>query len=117
MIVKYSQAARVTTDKPKGGEGLMSGVSYVGPANRPENAKHCMVAENTLPVGGSIGFHSHPKDEEVYIILKGTGTYTDNDKGQHVLTVGDMTLCRQGESHGIANTGAEPLTFAAVVSE
>ena len=39
-----------------------------------------MVARVVLPSGSSIGEHAHVDDAELYYILKGEATVTDNDK-------------------------------------
>jgi Mannose-6-phosphate isomerase len=68
----------------------------------------------TIPPGSSIGVHLHPDDEEAYIVISGTATYT-SEEGEHPMGPGDIALCYQGEKHGIANTGETDLVMAGIV--
>ncbi len=103
--------------KAQGGEGEIRGRHPFKPEDRPPQTRFKMIGEMTLPVGASIGFHIHEKDEEIYIITRGRGLYTDNDKTTHSVVPGDLTLTRQGEGHGLANVGDEPLVFSAVITD
>ncbi len=67
-----------------------------------------------LPVGHSVGEHTHEGDSEIYYILKGSGTYNDN--GTKVrLFPGDTAVCNDGELHGMVNDGDEPMEFIALI--
>ncbi len=103
--------------KVQGGEGEVRGLHPFKPEDRPPKTSFKMVGEMSLAVGASIGFHTHANDEEVYIIVKGRGLYTDNDKKTYPVVPGDVTLTRQGEGHGLANAGDEPLIFTAVIAD
>jgi mannose-6-phosphate isomerase-like protein (cupin superfamily) len=116
MIVKANQAKQVNTEKPKGGAGIMAGLSYLRPDFKPDGSRFCMVAKNSIPVGGAIGFHKHPEDEEIYFIVQGSGIYQDNEKAEHPVSVGDMTVCPKGQCHGIINNGTEPLVFIGIIA-
>ncbi|MDR1036147.1 MAG: cupin domain-containing protein [Deltaproteobacteria bacterium] len=115
MIFRKSEATETSATDAKGGSGTMTGLSYVSRGGRPGGSRLIMAAVNSLAPGASIGVHPHDSDEEVYIILAGSGEYTDSDGKASKVEAGDFTLARQGESHGLRNTGAEPLTFAAVI--
>ena len=73
-----------------------------------------MIATITLPVGGSVSLHTHEGEAEVYRIQSGTGLYTDNGR-EVTVGPGYTTLCRDGEQHGLENTGTEPLVFDAII--
>ena len=61
-----------------------------------------------------IGYHVHETDAELFYILKGTGTYSDN--GEIVtLHPGDVAICATGQGHSIANAGDEVLEFVALI--
>lgn len=75
-----------------------------------------MVGRIALDPGASIGPHVHAEDEEIYVILSGTGRYRDGDDFQEV-GPGDVTLTHQGESHALENTGSEPLVILAIIAE
>ncbi|MDR1081182.1 MAG: cupin domain-containing protein [Deltaproteobacteria bacterium] len=115
MIFRESEAAGTAASDARGGCGHMTGRSYVSEGSRPAGSRLSMAAVNTLEPGASIGVHAHDADEEVYLVLSGSGEYTDSDGRAYPVGAGDFTLTRQGESHGLRNTGAEPLTFAAVI--
>ncbi|GFH62919.1 MAG: putative mannose-1-phosphate guanylyltransferase /mannose-6-phosphate isomerase [Candidatus Desulfovibrio kirbyi] len=67
-----------------------------------------------LKPGVGIGKHRHTNEFEVYYILKGEGLYDDNGSKVKV-GAGDMTLCPDGEEHGILNTGTEDLEMIALI--
>jgi mannose-6-phosphate isomerase-like protein (cupin superfamily) len=67
-----------------------------------------------LKPGVGIGKHRHTKEFEVYYILKGQGLYDDNGAKVNV-GPGDVTVCPDGEEHGILNTGAEDLEMIALI--
>ena len=53
--------------------------------------------------GSSIGVHRHGENEEVYVVLSGSGVMTVNDERQAVKT-GDIILNKPGWQHGLENT-------------
>lgn len=67
-----------------------------------------------LNPGDTIGYHSHSGDNEIFYILKGTGLYTDNGTEVRVQP-GDVTVCNDGDSHGMVNDGDEPIEFIALI--
>ncbi|MBR4582587.1 MAG: cupin domain-containing protein [Bacteroidales bacterium] len=75
-----------------------------------------MVARVVLPSGSSIGEHAHVDDAELYYILKGEATVTDNDKTE-ILHAGDAVFTGGGARHSIANMTSEDVEFLAVIIE
>jgi mannose-6-phosphate isomerase-like protein (cupin superfamily) len=71
----------------------------------------------TLKPGDSIGYHKHTTNEDTYIIISGRGTFKDKDGKDVPVKAGDVTIVRKNESHGLANTGTEPLVFVDVIAE
>ena len=71
----------------------------------------------TLQPGDSIGFHKHEANEDAYIIISGTGTFTDNDGKEYEVKAGDVTIARKGQGHALKNKGSEPLVFLDVIAE
>ena len=67
-----------------------------------------------LAPGDSVGEHTHKGDNEIYYILSGTGTYNDNG---NIVSVGpgDTTICREGETHSLVNTGDVPIELIALI--
>ncbi|MBP3894585.1 MAG: cupin domain-containing protein [Atopobiaceae bacterium] len=64
--------------------------------------------------GNSIGEHMHEGDNEIFYFLSGTGEYNDNGTLVQV-GPGDTTVCNDGESHSLRNTGDVPLEFIALI--
>ncbi|MDA8447570.1 cupin domain-containing protein [Paracidovorax valerianellae] len=71
----------------------------------------------TLQPGDSIGYHKHTSNEDTYVIVSGRGTFKDKDGVDVPVKPGDVTIVRKGESHGLTNTGTEPLVFLDVIAE
>lgn len=116
MISKAAQRREAVRPKSWGGEGELLAKYHLGPDGAAADEHFSMAAEMTLMPGHSIGVHTHDSNEEIYVILSGQGDYTDETGAVQRLSAGDMTLTRKGQSHGIANPGAEPLVFLAVIA-
>ncbi len=67
--------------------------------------------------GDSIGYHQHVTNEDTYVIVSGEGVFKDKDGKDKPVKAGDVTIVRKGESHGIANSGKEPLVIVDVIAE
>lgn len=78
-------------------------------------AKVRLAARLLIPPGASIGTHQHTGEDEIYIVLKGTGSL-DDGKTVTPVAQGDAILTGRGESHAIANTGATDLEMIAVIA-
>ncbi len=117
MIFYGKDKVEAVREKAAGGAGRIVGRHPFQADSRPESSRFKMVGEMTLEPGASIGFHVHESDEEIYIITSGRGIYTDSDRSEHPVAVGDVTLTRRGEGHALANTGDGQLTFTAVIAE
>lgn len=61
-----------------------------------------------LEPGASIGVHRHGGNEEVYLVLSGSGIMTVNGESRAVKP-GDVILNKPGWEHGLENTAQEPL--------
>ncbi len=66
-----------------------------------------------IPPAGSFGQHAHGDDNEIYIILEGTGEYTENGVTTHV-SDGDIIINARFASHGIRNTGDTPMRILVI---
>jgi mannose-6-phosphate isomerase-like protein (cupin superfamily) len=58
--------------------------------------------------GSTIGVHKHSANEEVYVVLAGSGVMTVNDDRRAVKT-GDIIVNKPGWAHGLENTSEEIL--------
>ena len=68
------------------------------------------LAEARLPAGRSTTPHYHPRTEEIYYILEGTGEMRLGDEIRRV-SVGDAIAIPPGQVHQITNVGDQPLKF------
>lgn len=79
-------------------------------AYRNSSIRNQSLAEATLPPGGSTREHYHPKAEEIYYILQGTGKMRLESE-ERMVEAGDAIAIPPGQKHKIWNTGAAPLVF------
>lgn len=82
-------------------------------AYRNSAAKQTSLAEATLPPNTQTECHLHPKTEEIYYFLKGSGKVLLGDNVVNVAP-GDSVLHLPGVRHQIWNTGDIPLLFLCV---
>jgi mannose-6-phosphate isomerase-like protein (cupin superfamily) len=104
-------------DAAAGGKGTLQGQFAFRREAAQKNEAIKEIGWMTLQPGDSIGFHQHKNNEDAYIIVSGVGTFTDSDGQSHQVKAGDVTIARKGQSHGLANTGKEPLVFIDVIAE
>ena len=112
MVRKNSEMKVEAREKMRGGEGTVEIRHYFEPGEFGAKTRLC--AKLTLPPGASIGEHAHVEEDEVYVILKGSGVVKEQD-GSRRVHAGDAVLTGRGGVHAIANDGAEPLEVAAFV--
>ena len=79
-------------------------------AHRNSCIRRQSLAEARLPVGGSTTPHYHPKTEEIYYILSGTGRMQIDDEIRDV-GLGDAIAIPPGAKHQITNIGEVTLCF------
>ena len=72
------------------------------------------VAQITLPVGASIGYHTHEDSYEVIYVLSGSGTCYDGDQ-VYPVSAGMVQYCPQFDGHSIVNTGTEDLRLLGII--
>jgi mannose-6-phosphate isomerase-like protein (cupin superfamily) len=66
------------------------------------------LAEARLPVGGATQEHFHPRAEEIYYIMHGTGKILIEGEPREI-RAGDAIAIPPGQKHKLWNTGAETL--------
>lgn len=114
MVIKREEMKLERRESFAGGKG--GGVLRHGiPPGAPVlGSRFCLVSQVELDPGAEIAEHTHDRSEEIYWILSGSGVFRDD--GREVpANPGDLVLTRMGHSHGLRNTGQEPLVFLAVV--
>ena len=72
------------------------------------------VVQLTLPAGSSIGLHRHTGNCEIIYVVSGEGICTD-DGEEYSISAGSRTYCPEGHTHGIRNTGTDPLVLFGVL--
>jgi mannose-6-phosphate isomerase-like protein (cupin superfamily) len=99
-------------EKMRGGDGEVEILQIFTQEEMKGHAR--MLAKVRLAKGCSIGTHPHNDEEEVYYILSGRGSVTDDGKDYDV-GPGDAVLTGGGSSHSIRNDADEPLDFMAII--
>jgi mannose-6-phosphate isomerase-like protein (cupin superfamily) len=88
------------------GVGQILTARVLGPA---DGSRYRFVDLTEIPPGNSVGIHTHGEgDEEVYVIISGRGRMRVESEDVEV-GPGDVIVNPPGGTHGLANTGAEPL--------
>lgn len=99
------------TVKAHEGEGMIHfnrvfrAESFQGPWNFVDYA--------VLPPGTSIGVHTHEDNEELYLVLDGSGIM-HLDGEEFPVQRGSVILNRPGGTHGLRNIGGDPLKIFVV---
>lgn len=73
-------------------------------------ARNQSLAEATVPPGGETAEHYHPRTEELYYFVAGSGRMRLGDQEAGVST-GDCVVIAPGTAHKLWNHGAEPLVL------
>ena len=68
----------------------------------------------TLEPGCGIGVHGHNGESELFFLQSGKAIYNDNGT-EHEVSAGDVTVCRDGECHGIRNPYDETAVLVALI--
>lgn len=115
----FPKEAMLKVDKKEagGGKGTLSGEYAFARDKAQKDEAIKEISWLTLQPGDSIGYHKHIGNEDTYVIISGQGTFKDRDGKDYPVKAGDVTIVRKGESHGLANTGKEPLVFVDVIAE
>jgi mannose-6-phosphate isomerase-like protein (cupin superfamily) len=79
-------------------------------AHRNSSIRNQSLAEATVPVGVVTELHHHPKTEEIYYILSGTGKM-EIDGELREIGPGDAIAIGPGMWHRIRNDGSKDLVF------
>ncbi|OGV36776.1 MAG: hypothetical protein A2X48_17105 [Lentisphaerae bacterium GWF2_49_21] len=111
MIRKFEAAVK-EFDKCHDGKGVLLCTEMLAEYQRKEPGVK-FYHDNILQPGDSIGEHLHKDDEEVYIIIEGTGIMKVDGKEERVQS-GDVCITRKGHSHSLVNTGKTPMHFLVV---
>ena len=108
----YEKSAMTAEERPnmRGGSGTVKMVKLV--KDLPEKAR--LFNRIVLEKGVSIGEHTHEGETEMFYFISGRGRALDDGVWRDV-GPGDAMATPSGHSHGVENTGDEPLVIAAVI--
>ncbi|SJZ52327.1 Cupin domain-containing protein [Pilibacter termitis] len=67
-----------------------------------------------LRPGQSIFTHSHTTSDDLWIVVRGTGTFYPRPNEEVEITSGDMIISYPGDQHGMTNTGDEDFVVIGV---
>lgn len=79
-------------------------------AHRNSAIRNQSLAEARVPVGGATQEHYHPRAEEIYYIMAGTGRLRIEGETRDV-RAGDAIAIPPGRKHKLWNTGGVTLTL------
>ena len=112
MITRTGDMQKETRVNMRGGKGSVTLEHWFKPESFGAKVRLC--TRMTLEPGASIGNHTHETEDEIYLVLAGAGRILEN--GEWVsIRAGDAILTGKGGTHGVENSGAEPLVIAAVI--
>ncbi len=114
MIKRHNEYRTELREEMRGGKGTVR-IEHFWEPKTEMRSRNRMFAKLTIEPNGSIGFHPHDAEEEVFVVLRGKAEADDN--GEVVeLNAGDTILTGNGDGHAIRNIGEEPLELLAVIS-
>lgn len=78
-------------------------------------SRHLTVTWLEVPPGASQALHSHEEAEQVYVVVRGTGTMSATGEPE-TLEPGDLALIPPASDYTIANQGEDELALVSVQS-
>ena len=84
------------------GEGICENCMVFGP--KDFEAPLRFLNYTIVPPKASFGLHAHGDENEVYVVLEGSGEYTEN-RETRLVSAGDILINARFAVHGIVNTG------------
>jgi mannose-6-phosphate isomerase-like protein (cupin superfamily) len=112
MIKRQADMEKEVRERMRGGTGTVE-MTHIYRKDELKG-KTRLFARLRLPPGSSIGYHTHDGEEEVFYILRGTATVTDQG-AISTLGAGDAILTGGGGGHAIANNGSDTVELLAVI--
>lgn len=112
MITKHDAIPTEERANMRGGQGTVRLEHWFKPEQFGAKIRLC--TRMTLAPGASIGEHRHDAEDEIYLVLSGSGRILENGTWVPIVE-GDAILTGKGGSHSVENTGVAPLVIAAVI--
>ena len=108
MILDLMKTPEQAMPNFKGGEGITYARLFFDGQNR--------IMLGRLPVGATIGMHTHETSSEIMHVLSGTARVI-MDGETEIIHAGQTHYCPKGHTHTTMCEGAEELHILAVVPE
>lgn len=112
MIHKPAEMKTEIKEQVRGGKGKVT-FQHLFPKEEIK-AKTRLCARLILPPGASIGPHRHDGEDELFVVIRGSGVI-DDGKTRTAVGAGDAILTGNGESHSLENSGSDPLEVLALI--
>jgi mannose-6-phosphate isomerase-like protein (cupin superfamily) len=106
LVRRFSEAA--VTDVHRLNSHILMDAGELGSRNLSVNWLE-------VPAGASEELRSHEEAEQVYVVVKGSGTMSATGDTQQ-LSEGDLVLIPPATDHAVANDGSSPLALVSVQS-
>ena len=115
----YTESQLKTLDKQDvaGGKGTLFGKFAFTRDDALDDDAIKEIGLMTLKHGDFIGTHVHNDNEDAYLIIAGTGIFTDSYGNAWIVKPGDMTIARPGQAHGLANLYKDDLVFLDIIAK
>ena len=108
MTIDFPMMPEEAMEHFKGGEGTTYARMFFDGQNRIMKAR--------LPVGASIGMHTHEANSEIMYILSGEARVIMDGQEERVCP-GQSHYCPKGHTHTTLSAGSEDLVMICVVAE
>ncbi len=112
MVIRKEDQRLQVRDNIRGGQGRLENRHILEPEQMFDSAS--LLTEFFFDPGDSIGPHVHDTDAEVYYVLEGELTLTENGK-DFVLRPGDASYAHSGTAHSIQNRSQAPARMLALI--
>jgi mannose-6-phosphate isomerase-like protein (cupin superfamily) len=112
MTRKPAQMRDETRDRMRGGEGSVTIRHCFEKSEFAAPVRLCSWL--IIPPGAGIGPHAHEKEDEIFMVARGTGIIEDGT-AQVRVGPGDAILTGKGGSHAVRNDGTCDLEIAAII--
>jgi len=86
----------------------------VWPKNSPDS--QATITHVVMEPGAGSERHAHKRSEQIWIVERGQGVLLLGNGQTEVLCAGDIVRTPAGETHGIVNSGKEPLVYLAITA-
>lgn len=111
MIKNYLVTEKQRQESSHGGTGAVDLYEIWGNSDFKSNVD--FIDRVVVPPGSTVGFHKHDNNEEMYIVLDGTGLMKIENK-EVSISKGDMILNPVGGRHGLVNNSSENIDLLVV---